>query len=194
MHTARQDRGTSVSIIMPCYANRQSIEQALAADARARAAAPSHLLVSSPKNHQHAFKGQFLNAGAVLPPSIEISENAIAASNQARVPKRDAIKFDLSDEKPPKRTSSIGAELHPPPMRCHDGVRSVGSMSFDDLHEIFMLCGGSEADVVKLCSSLWGAHATAIAPIVRAWFAAISFPPIEPPSRSRSAPPVSPLG
>ena len=137
---------------MPNYADRQSIDQALAADASARAAAPSKFLNkqhTEPVTHSAALPGQFLNAGAVMPPSIQISENAIAASNQPRVPKRDSIKFDFADEeKLPKRPSSSTSELQPPPMRYHDGrARSLASMSFDDLHEIFKLCGGSEAEV-----------------------------------------------
>ena len=69
-------------------------------------------------------------------------------------------------------------------------VHSLASMSYEDLHRIFRLCGGNEADVVKVLAKLWNMEATAIAPLVRSWVAAATFPDPTPPSCQRSAPPV----
>lgn len=167
---------------------RSSVDVVIAADARARAARPK----SSTTKHAVRTQGElvsFLNAGSIQPPSMQVSDKAHAAANQPRVPKRAAIQFEelYSEPQPPAdRTTTI----EPPPLK-KDGasIQSLASMSYEDLHEIYRLCGGREKEVTKLLAKFWATESTAIEPLVRSWFAAAAFPPFEPPSRHRSAPP-----
>lgn len=177
-------------------AGGQSIAQALDADAKAKAAAlKTAAAAPAIARRQDHTSGVHLNAGAVQPPSIQISDRGIAASNAPRVPKREGILFEEEQPPQPKRLVHAKDREHeavlPPPMVKDDGhVRSLSKMSYEDLHELFRLCAGNEAEVVQTLARLWQMDPSAIRPLVRSWFSIATFPPIVPPSRSRSAPPV----
>ena len=65
--------------------------------------------------------------------------------------------------------------------------RSLAAPSADDLHGLLKLCGSEEATVAYL-ARIYNLPAEEIAPTFKAWLREL--PPVAPPSRQRSAPPM----
>ena len=62
--------------------------------------------------------------------------------------------------------------------------------TLEDLVALYRLCGGDKLEVVYFLANLWRVDPDSIGPTVVSWLA--DMPPVELPSRSRSAPPVLP--
>ena len=69
--------------------------------------------------------------------------------------------------------------------------RMLEQPSVEDLFALYRLCGGDAERVIELLARLWNTDAAAIAPTVRAWLGDMPSA-CQPPSRTRTAPPVLP--
>ena len=111
---------------------------------------------------------------------------AALAAEEATIKAQAAMKAPAGAPAPVEHRE----ELPPPPLRYRPSEPAVvyAPPSVEDLLALYQLCGGSPRTVVEVLARLWRTSPDAIRATVEGWLTHL--PPIKPPSRSQSAPPV----